>query len=208
MANLIRIVGIGPGSPEYITTAAQEMIRNSDILIGGERALKIFEALAKKTFIIRNNLEEMVVYINKHRINSKIAVLASGDPSFYGILEFMKRNFPKTELEVSPGISSAQLACARLCISWHNAGFFSVHGRSTEGLLKIACESGKVVVLTDPKNTPEVIARELVRAGLKGRKIYVCENLSYNDEKITEWDINSVPGRVGSGGCVMVISDE
>lgn len=208
MANLIRVVGIGPGSPEYITPAAMFMVRDSDILIGGERALKAFEDLDKKKFVIKNNLKDMVDFINQHRCRFKIAVLASGDPSFYGILEFLKRNFSKKELAVTPGISSAQLSCSRLCISWHDAAFFSVHGRNTEGLFRIAGEFGKVIVLTDPVNTPGVIARELVKAGLSERRIYVCENLSYDDERITEWEIGSVPENVGSGGCVMVISDE
>ncbi|HWI54999.1 MAG TPA: precorrin-6y C5,15-methyltransferase (decarboxylating) subunit CbiE [Desulfobacteria bacterium] len=208
MANLIRVVGIGPGSPEYITPAAEAMVRDSDVLIGGERALKAFDSLNKKRFLIKNNLKEMVDFINKHRIDFKVAVLASGDPSFFGILEFLKRNFSKSELEVTPGISSAQLACARLCISWHDAAFFSVHGRNTEGLCRIAREFGKVIVLTDPKNTPGVIARGLVREGLSARKVYVCENLSTDDEGITEWEICSVPESVGPEGCVMVISDE
>ncbi len=208
MENLIRVVGIGPGSPEYITPAALEMVRDSDILIGGERALKAFEGLAKQTFTIKNNLKEMVDFINRHRANYKVAVLASGDPSFYGILEFLKKNYSKTDLAVTPGISSAQLACSKLCISWHNAAFFSVHGRTIQGLSRIAGKFGKVIVLTDPKNTPGLIARELVKEGLGARKIYICENLSYEEERITEWEIGDVPDGVGSEGCVMVISDE
>ena len=208
MANSIRVIGVGPGSPEFITPAAVEQINNCDILIGGERVLKSFEIPGKETFIVRNNLKAMVDFIREKYQNQSIGVLASGDPSFYGILEFLKRNFDKSELLVLPGISSVQLACARLCISWHDAAFFSLHGRNTSGLELLANTYSKVIVLTDPDNTPAFIAQRLVSDGVMKKKIYVCENLSYEDERITEWDIANVSSEVGLSGCIVVISDE
>lgn len=208
MANPIRVIGVGPGSPEFITPAALDQIKDSDILIGGERVLRPFEAMGKEQFIIKNNLKETADFIREKYHNETVAVLASGDPSFYGILEFLKRNFNKSELSVLPGISSAQLACARLCISWHDAAFFSVHGRNTEGLHSLVNTYSKVIVLTDPGNTPASIAERLGSDGVMKKKVYVCENLSYEDERITEWDITKVPNNVGLSGCIMVISDE
>lgn len=208
MANPIRVIGVGPGSPEFITPAALDQINHCDILIGGERVLKPFETLGKEKFIIKNNLKEMAGFIKEKYHNQSIVVLASGDPSFYGILEFLKRNFNKNELSVLPGISSVQLACARLCISWHDAAFFSLHGRNTEGLHFLVNTYSKVIVLTDPDNSPALIAQRLLSDGVMEKKIYVCENLSYEDERITEWDISSVPNDVGLSGCIMVISDE
>lgn len=208
MANPIRVIGIGPGSLEYITPAAMEQIKSVDVLIGGERVLAPFKETGKQTFIIKNNLKEMVEFINEYRNRADIAVLASGDPSFYGILEFLKRHFEKADLFVIPGISSAQLACAKLCISWHDAGFFSVHGRSTDGLLSLVNAKSRVIILTDPVNTPALITKILVLEGLSERKVYVCENLSYEDESITEYELNNIPEHIGASGCIMVISDE
>lgn len=208
MANPIRVIGVGPGSPEFITPAALEQINDCDILIGGERVLKTFEKSGKEKFIVKNNLQEMAQFIRENYHNQTIAVLASGDPSFYGILEFLKRNFNKSELMVLPGISSVQLACARLCISWHDAAFFSLHGRNSDGLESLVNKYSKVVILTDPDNTPASIARRLLSDGFMKKKIYVCENLSYENERITESDITSVSNEVGKSGCIVVISDE
>jgi len=208
LANLIRVIGIGPGNPEYITPAALKLIDGADILIGGERILACFKDSGKQFYIIRNNLSEMADFIKKHRSDSVIAVLASGDPAFYGILEHLKRHFAEEELDVIPGISSVQLACARLCLSWHDAVFYSVHGRTMEGLIEMVRTRRKVVVLTDPGKTPAVIARELIGAGLDDRKLWVCENLSYEDERVAEYRLNNVPGEAGLSGCVVVITDE
>jgi len=205
VADLIRVIGIGPGNPDYITPVALELISGADILIGGERVLRDFAGLAKETFVIRNNLSQMAEFIKEKRPDSEIAVLASGDPAFFGILEYLRKSFGAPELMVIPGISSVQLACARLAISWHDAAFYSIHGRSMEGLTDLVRNHTKVIVLTDPGNTPAKIARSLIEAGIRDRKIYVCENLSYEDEKIGEFDIDSVPEVVGTNGCVVVI---
>jgi len=204
----IRVIGIGPGNPEHITPAAFNLIRTSDVLVGGERALRNFTFLGKESFTVRNNLAEMVDFIKKRRQNRITAVLASGDPAFYGILEYLKRHFPKSELLVEPGLSSIQLACARLAVSWHDAAFYSVHGRDAAGLVDLVKHFPKVIVLTGPDSTPAVIAERLLGAGITDRRIYVCENLSYEDERIGAYGINEVPENIGLAGCVMVINNE
>lgn len=208
MANLIRVIGVGPGNPDYVTPEARKLMNGADILVGGERLLRQFGDSGKESFIIKNNLAEMAEFIKSRRQNRVIAVLASGDPSFYGILEFLKRHFDKTELVVSPGLSSAQVACARLCISWHDAAFYSVHGRDLEGLAELVRAKPKVIILTDPVKTPAVIATDLVKAGVQSKRMYVCESISYDDERIIGFDIDKVPADVGESGCVVVITDE
>ncbi|MBU7007048.1 precorrin-6y C5,15-methyltransferase (decarboxylating) subunit CbiE [Phosphitispora fastidiosa] len=208
MANLIQVIGVGPGHPDYITPEASRLINEADILVGGERLLELYKDTGKELYPVKNNLQEMAGYIRERYRHRSIAVLASGDPAFYGILEHLKRNFAASELKVSPGISSAQLACARLGISWHDAAFHSVHGRGADGLADLVRVHPKVIVLTDPSRTPAVIAGMLAAEGIKGKKIYVCENLSYADEHIGEFTIENVPGDVGTSGCVVVICDE
>jgi len=207
LANPIRVIGIGPGNPDYITPLAVALIKSSDVLVGGERILAPFAGLGKESYPVRNNLKEMVKFIEDRRRDRVVAVLASGDPGFYGILEYLKKHFPREELQVVPGISSVQLACARLCISWQDAVFYSVHGRNMEGLAELVRLNSKVIVLTDPQKTPGVIARELVSGGISHRKVYICENLSYEDERIEEYDLAGIPQNVGASGCVMLITD-
>ncbi|MFA5881485.1 MAG: precorrin-6y C5,15-methyltransferase (decarboxylating) subunit CbiE [Eubacteriales bacterium] len=205
MANLIHVIGIGPGNPDYITPLALELINKADILVGGERVLKPFTGLGKELFIIKNNLPEMVRFIKSRCEDCHVAVVASGDPGFYGILEYLRRYFAQPELAVLPGLSSIQLACARLCISWHDAVFCSIHGRDAAGLVELVRVNPKVIIMTDPNMTPAALARELAEAGVSNKKMYVCENLSYDNETIGEFDIDNVPEDIGKSGCVIVI---
>lgn len=208
MANLIRVVGVGPGNPDYMTPEAKNMIADADTMVGGARLLRDFAGPGKAQFIIKNNLPEMVEFIAKHREHGIVAVLASGDPMFYGIVEFLKKHFRADELLVCPGLSSVQLACARLCISWHDAAMYSVHGRRVDGLVDLVRSNPKVIVLTDPQKNPGVIAGQLLAAGITGKQIYVCENLSYEDERIGVYGLDNIPADLGKTGCVVVITDE
>ena len=51
-------------------------------------------------------------YITKN-IEKDIAIIASGDPCFYGIANYIKNNF-KGEIEIVPGISSFQYLMCKL----------------------------------------------------------------------------------------------
>lgn len=205
---IITVIGIGPGSPEYLTPIAGKKILEADILVGGERALKPFLGSGRDHYLIKGNLSDMVDFINAHRFNKAVAVLASGDPAFYGIMNYLKKHFKEDELDVVPGISSIQLACARLNISWEDAVFYSAHGRNLDGLADLAKRSGKMILLTDQASTPAVVAQVLLEAGIRDKKIHVCERLSCEDEKISSYPITSVPENVGIEGCVVVMTGE
>jgi precorrin-6Y C5,15-methyltransferase (decarboxylating) len=95
---------------------------------------------------------------------------------------------------VIPGISSVQLAFAKIGRTWNDACFMSLHGRSGKlaAVVKKIMENDKVAVLTDNANNVKLIARKLLEIGLKERKIFVCENLSLETERIREFDVSSI----------------
>jgi precorrin-6B methylase 1 len=70
----------------------------------------------------------------------------------------------------------------------------SLHGRTGKlaSVVKKIMENEKVAVLTDNSNNVKLIARKLLDAGLKDRKIYVCENLSLEKERIRKFDVSSI----------------
>jgi len=207
MAYSVYVIGIGPGSAEYIPPAAMDAIAEAEVLVAGERTLDAYSHLGKDTLSIKNNLSEVAEFIKKEREDRKIAVLASGDPGLFGILRFLRRHFTPEELCVIPGISAAQLACARLALPWDDAVVLSVHGREPERAVAAVKANKKVVLLTDPRQEPGELARQLKAAGVD-KRIYLCENLSYPDEKITELTLEEL-GRVpGFKNNVMVMTDE
>lgn len=177
------IVGIGPGAKEYMLPQALETVKMSDLLIGGKRNLALFSELGKDEFPITADLNALCTTIRKEREKKSIAVLASGDPTFYSITSFLLKNFSRDEMKVIPGISSFQYMAARCCMVWNGGNPISMHGLGVD--LESYLTTGEpLFILTDRTNTPQAIARRVVGFGQKERRIFVGTDLSYENEKI------------------------
>jgi cobalt-precorrin-7 (C5)-methyltransferase len=181
--NKINIIGLGPGSREYITPAAKNLVRESDVIIGGQRNLESLDTDGKMTIVITNNLEDIALFVKNNYNTKKISIIASGDPGFFGILGFFSKRFDKSELEIIPGISSAQYFFAKLGLSWDDAYLGSLHGKD-EDVAEIVSKHKKAAFLTDDNRTYRYIAQKLTEGGYGERIMYVGVNLSYKNEKI------------------------
>jgi len=116
---------------------------------------------------------------------SSVAVLASGDPMFFGIGRLIADAIPKGRLIIIPSVSSAQMAFARAGISWEDALFVSLHGGMKrkwrpEDLPMLCQLHGKLAILTGSENTPSSISGYLP----SDVKVHVLERLGYDDERV------------------------
>lgn len=185
---MIYIVGIGPGHRDYILPIAKATLESCDLIIGYSRAIKSIEFIKGKKLIL-NSLSETIVLLNENK-DKKVAVVASGDPGFYGITEYIKRNMPQENLKIISGLSSFQYMMSALGKSWNEYFLSSVHGRE-EDFINLALQYKKCIFLTDSKNSPKALAKNLFQKGLNC-KIYVGENLSYPEEKITVGTVEEI----------------
>jgi len=178
---MIYLIGMGPGNIKYLTYDALEKIKSSSRVISFGRIGKSVKEIRSDVIAIQN-VDEIIAHINE---KDNIAILASGDPCFYGILEYLGKNNIKID-QVIPGISSFQYMMAKLKKSYHDAYFVSLHGRDTS--LEEVKKHRLSIIITDKKNTPDTISKALYKQGVRG-KIYAGFNLSYDDEIIVEKNI-------------------
>lgn len=178
---LIYIVGLGPGSREYILPKAVSTIENCDLVIGYSRALDSIKEINREMKVIKT-LSDILLLLSENE-GKNIAIIASGDPCFYGITEYIKRNLEEEKIEIIPGISSFQYLMCKLNKSWQGAFLGSVHGREAD-FITLVKNHNTCIFLTDRNNSPKVLGEKILTVGLN-RRIYVGENLSYEDEKIT-----------------------
>lgn len=202
----ILIIGVGPGAREYVLPVALKRIKDADCLISARRALDLFPEFKKENVCFDGRLSRVIPYLKKHRENNKIAVLVSGDPGLYSLAQTIVRNFPKDEYEVIPGISSLQLAFARIGESWQDIKIISLHGRKINSeILSDIKNSPKVFIFTDTDFPPNALASFLLDKGIKNRRTVVLENLSYPEERIVDSDLKKLSRMKGFGLCVMII---
>ena len=74
------IVGIGPGSLEYLTFKARKIVESSDILIGSKRALELFDDLNnEKIQLLSGNMGEIFkLAVYKAGKGSLVTLLSTG----------------------------------------------------------------------------------------------------------------------------------
>lgn len=206
--NKINVIGIGPGSPDYIFPHALDLIRGSDIIAGGRRNLESVETAGKETIEISGKLEYLVELIKKNRDKKTISVIVSGDPGFYSMLNFLKKHFQNEDLNIIPGISSIQYMFAKIGKTWEEAYLGSVHGRVAD-IIDIVSKNKTVALLTDNKNSYKKIAEKLTENGHGSRMMYAGSNLSYNDEIIIKGRAKKLAqSEHDLPLCVVVITDE
>jgi cobalt-precorrin-7 (C5)-methyltransferase len=208
MENQIHILGIGPGSEEYLLPISNRLISEADVLIGGRRALDLFSNLDKEELVIKADLQRILDYIKDNYEQKKIAVLVSGDPGLYSMLNYLLKYFERDELNVIPGISSLQLGFARASLVWQDAEITSLHGRDKSELLDILDKKDKVGFFTDNKFPPNQIAKYLLDNGFTDKRAFVGERLSYGDERIIDGTLEEITQYDDFKMTVMVIYNE
>ncbi|MBU3181822.1 precorrin-6y C5,15-methyltransferase (decarboxylating) subunit CbiE [Clostridium psychrophilum] len=197
---MVYIVGIGPGSPKYIIPLAVETMEKVDVIIGFARATTSISKIGTKKTIVRS-LKDILNYITVSK-DKNIAIIASGDPCFYGITNYIKSNYNGT-IEIVPGISSFQYLMCKLKKPWQNAYLGSMHGRK-EKFIEIVRNHEVSVWLTDKSNSPQVLCEKLFDNNIKAT-IYVGEELSYVDERIVKGTVEEIKDKVFENLSVVVI---
>lgn len=124
------VIGVGPGDRSYLTKKGADLLRSSELLIGARRHLDSFAADGQETLEIgASNIKDIISHIKENKNHKRISVLVSGDPGFYSFGKLIVKNFESADFEFIPGISSVQLAFAKLKKPWNDAAFISLHGR-------------------------------------------------------------------------------
>ena len=200
------IVGIGPGSKDYLTQAAVNSVEKSDIIFGSKRALDIFETNTDKVEINAKNMNKSLkAAISNVKKGKIVALLSTGDPGFSGVLKPILNLKSNIEIEVIPGISSVQLCTAKLKIPWDDADLLTLHGKGTSEDFLDVIDNGKPTIVL-PNFKPAELAELLIKKGIdKNRKAAICEKLSYENEKVIESTLKDISEMEFSYMCVMVV---
>lgn len=211
MGNKIFIVGIGPGSSEYLTKKALDTVKNADVTVGSTRAIELFDDVNEKiAFNVKDLVQKLEHAVDLAVEGKNVAILSTGDPGFSGVLNTVLRiskekGFSKEAIEVIPGISSLQLAAAKAHIQWDNANVMTFHGRENiEDLLEVL-NNGKPTIALPSRKVKDMAQFLLDNDVDENRKVMVCERLSYPDEKIVSGTLKEIANSEFTYMCIIII---
>ena len=191
----ILIIGLTAAGADSLPPNLIERILATDVLAGGRRQLAYFPDFSGQAIPITAEVESVAEQLRLGLAdNQQAVVLASGDPLCYGIGASLRRYFPAEALEIIPAPTAFQLAFAALSEPWHGAALLSAHARPLADVVASVLSTPKAAILTDNQQTPAVIAKALLDAGLSPQsECAVCENLGGSKQRV----VRTVLGKVG-----------
>ncbi len=161
----IYVVGIGPGSSEYMTPQARNAIEESDVVVGYTLYVDLVRELTCgkeiKSTAMKQEVDRCRMALDSALEGKNVAFVCSGDAGVYGMAGVMAEvaeDHPEVEIVTIPGITAACSGAAVLGAPLiHDFAVISLSDLLTpwelnEKRLRLAAEADFVVCLYNPKS--------------------------------------------------------
>jgi len=217
------VVGVGPGSQDYITEIVRKIIVGADVVVGHKYTLDIISNLIqdKKVHIITMEDQEKTYQQIKKELGDEILVVPfTGDVNFSEseVVDRLIEIFG--DVELVPGISSIQVAASKAQVPLDKSKVITMHVTTSIEEKKLdlqkAVIDGQSVILiprpwpNDPQKhfMPSEVAFYLKKNGFDTPKIpvHVFESLTNGKEQTFTGSVQDLEGKEFSDLLVMVIS--
>lgn len=227
MAGKLFVVGVGPGSSEYLTDIAKYKIIKSRYIAGYSHTLSIIKHLFDPTWqriseVTMDSQDDIYKSIfDQMETNEYCTVPFTGDVNFSEseVIDRLLEIFGEDNVEMIPGISSIQVAASRSKIPLDKAAIFTFHitedieGRKEE-LLNAVRNKRSVILLPRPwpKNRERQFMESDIALFLRNNMlqtdnldVWVFEFLTKGNERIFRGKVSELEERQFDPLSVMVI---
>ena len=216
-------VGVGPGSPKYVTEIVKEIVQNCDIVIGYKYTLKTIERFieGKEIYEITMSDQEKSYQKILPELGERTLVIPfTGDVNFSEseVVDRLIEIFG--EVEIVPGISSIQVAASRAKVPLDKSKVITMHVTTPIEDKKLELQKALIdgfsVVLVprpwpkqpDKHFMPSEIAVYLRENGFETNKmkVHVFEAITTENETKFEGTVKDMEGKEFSDLSVMVFN--
>jgi len=220
--NKVYAVGVGPGSPNYVTGIIKDVVSKCDVVIGYGYTLKTIEGLLDGKQIIEVNMKNQEDAYQKiaGEENHTILVPFTGDVNFSEseVVDRLIEIFD--EVEIIPGISSTQVAASMAKVPTDKSKVITMHISTSIEEKKLELQKALIdgySVILIPRPWPKVpekhfmpseIAVYLKKNGFdtSKMKVHVFEAVTTEMESKFEGVVSDLEGKEFSDLCVMVFN--
>jgi len=188
----VPVIGVGPDGAAGLTQRSRDLLAAADLVFGSEATLRLLPELTAERVRIGTDLPAVVEQLRATLGRRRAAIVASGDPLFYGTARYLCEKVGAEHFEVMPHVSSMQLAFARLKESWEEAYLTDLSARPLDDAIDKIRTAETVGLFTSERYHPGRVAAELLGRGIDYFSASVCENLGGKDERITRGDLSDI----------------
>ena len=205
-------VGVGPGSPNYVTETVRKIVVDADVIVGYKYTLNVIADLIKdkKTHVITMTDQEKTYQDVKKELGDGVLVIPfTGDVNFSEseVVDRLIEIFG--DVELVPGISSIQVAASKAQVPLDKSKVITMHVTTSIEEKKLdlqkAVIDGQSVILiprpwpNDPQKhfMPSEVAFYLKKNGFDTPKIpaHVFESLTNGKKQNLHWKCAGFGGK-------------
>jgi len=220
--NKVYAVGVGPGSPDFVTDVIKNVISKCDVVIGYGYTLETIEGFLDGKQIVEVTMKNQEEAYQKIAADGNHTVLVpfTGDVNFSEseVVDRLIEVFD--EVEIIPGISSIQVAASKAKVPIDKSKVITMHVTTSIEEKKLELQKALIdgfsVILVPrpwpkiPENhfMPSEIATYLKNNGFDTTRmnVHVFEALTTKDETTFEGTVDQLEGREFSDLSVMVFN--
>ncbi|MFH8902617.1 precorrin-6y C5,15-methyltransferase (decarboxylating) subunit CbiE [Streptomyces coeruleorubidus] len=181
----VTVVGLGADGWAGLPDASRTALREAEVVIGGPRQLDLLPPECTGQRVAwPSPLRPAVPGLLAAHAGRRIAVLASGDPMFYGIGRALAEE--TGALRVLPHPSSVSYAAARLGWPLEDVEVVTLVGRPAARLAAALHHGRRLLVLSADATTPGEVAALLRDRGFGPSRMRVLEQLGGDRERTTD----------------------
>jgi cobalt-precorrin-7 (C5)-methyltransferase len=199
------IIGCGPNDHLFLTEMARWYIDNAQIISGSSRLLSLYSKLECEQIPVTANMDEFIAAIQKaFERNIPVTILVTGDTGVASLASVIVKRFGRENCLCIPGISSVQLACARLCIEWGDALIINSH-KSIPVIQSDTIQSFKTILTLSGNKSSWPWIVTTYQNLISDYTCHLCCNLGHNEESIKLLlpdEFSLLPE--GGGNCIFV----
>ncbi len=227
MVKKLFVVGVGPGSPKYLTDAAKEAIAKSHYIIGYRYTLYTIESIIDRSRqqvfqVTMKTQEDIYQEIYKKMKDDECCTIPfTGDANFSEseVVDRLLEIFGMDNVEVIPGISSIQVAAAKAHIPTDKAFIITFHvtddiEQKKQEMVQAIKQGRSVILLPRPWPTDRskhFMQSEIAKFLRKNRidtaklNIWVFEHLTTEKETTFRGTAEELEGREFNDMSAMVV---
>lgn len=190
------IIGVEEGGVKALPADIQSRLGDMDLIIAAPR----FHCDLPKGPEIRDWPRPFsnIFNILKEESKKSVALLATGDPLWFGVGASLVRELGPAACEVIPAVSGLQHAAARLGWPMARCEVVSIHGRPVGGLVSRIYPRARLLVIAQDGASPSQVAALLTAHGYGSAQMHVLSHLGGESEaridgRADDWTHDRVP---------------
>jgi len=183
MSPWLTVVGMGDDGPDGLAPAARAVVEQARVVVGGRRHLDRLGPGERQCIPWPSPFNALGETLERLR-GRAVCVLATGDPTCYGVGSVLVERFGLDAVRIVPAPSAFSLACARLGWAAQSVQTLSLHGRPPALLHPFIQPGVRLLALSANAGTPGEVARMLCVRGYGESRLTVLSHLGGERERV------------------------